>query len=92
MSKRGKEYTKHHILPTSQWWINNTDNIITIPDTEHRSIHNLFANQLIARQLITTLQISKKALKPEVIQWLIDTLTTKDIDDPYEWYKDECIR
>lgn len=92
MSKKGREYSKHHILPTSQWWANKECNIILIPDTEHRSIHNLYANYTIARQLIKTLEISEKALKPEVIQWLIDTLSTKDIDNPYERYKDECIR
>jgi hypothetical protein len=92
MSKRGKEYTKHHILPTSQWGANISKNIEVIPDVQHRAIHTLFANQLIARQLITTIDISSKALLPEVKEWLIEVLNSKDINNPSERYKEDCIR
>jgi hypothetical protein len=47
---------------------------------------------MIAEQLLTTVNISGKALREDVKQWLIDTLTSKDIHDPYEWYDDRVIR
>jgi len=47
---------------------------------------------MLAEQLITMVNISEKALKPEVKQWLLDTLNSKDIHNPEEWYKDECIK
>jgi len=47
---------------------------------------------MIAEQLITTVELSGKALKEDVRQWLLDTLTSKNIHDPYTWYKDECVR
>ena len=47
---------------------------------------------MLAEQLITMVNISEKALRPEVKQWLLDTLTSRDIHDPEEWYKDECIK
>ena len=47
---------------------------------------------MIAEQLITTVNISSKALREDVKQWLIDTLTSKDIYDPYEWYDPRVIK
>lgn len=92
MSKKGRDYSRHHLLPTSRWWANVSKNIEIIPDINHRAIHQLFANQMIAQQLITTINISSKALRPEIKEWLIEVLNSKDIDNPYEWYKQECIR
>ncbi|MBO7444445.1 MAG: hypothetical protein J6T10_19765 [Methanobrevibacter sp.] len=47
---------------------------------------------MIAEQLLTTVDISSKALREDVKQWLIDTLTSKDIFDPYEWYDPRVIK
>lgn len=94
MWKEKKEIpmSKHHLLPQSQWWANIPKNIELIRDVQHRAIHTLFENKLIAEQLLTTVDISSKALREDVKQWLIDTLTSKDIYDPYEWYKNDCIK
>lgn len=91
MSKKGKEYSRHHLLPTSRSWSNISKNIEVIPDINHRAIHQLFANQMIAEQLITTINISSKALRQDVKQWLLEVLNSKEIDNPYERYKEECI-
>lgn len=87
-----KELSKHHLLPQSRGGVNERRNIELIKDTQHRAIHTLFANQLIAEQLLTTVDISAKALREDVKQWLIDTLTSKDIHDPHEWYDERIIR
>jgi len=92
MAKREIEMSKHHLLPQSQWWANIARNIELIRDTQHRAIHTLFENKMIAEQLLTTVDISAKALREDVKQWLIDTLTSKDIYDPYEWYRNDCIK
>ena len=84
--------SKHHLLPTSQGWANIARNIEIIRDVNHRAIHTLFENKMIAEQLITTVNISSKALREDVKQWLLDVLTSKDINDPYEWYRDDCIK
>lgn len=86
--KKEKKYSHHHILPRSQWGTNEDENIILLSETTHRAIHTLFANKLIAEQLITTLDISKQAMRPEVTQRLLDTLTAHDINDLDFWYKD----
>jgi hypothetical protein len=52
----------------------------------------LFSNQMIAEQLITTIWLSEKALREDIRRWLLDTLTSKDIEDPYVRYKNDCIR
>lgn len=85
--KKEKKYSHHHILPRSQLGTNEDENIILLPETTHRAIHTLFANKLIAEQLITTLDISKQAMRPEVTQRLLDTLTAHDINDLDFWYK-----
>lgn len=54
--------------------------------TTHSALHTLFQNQLIAEQLITTVNLSSKALKPEVVERLLETLTAHDARDIDFWY------
>ena len=49
------------------------------------------ANQTIAEQLITTVNLSETALREDVKQRLLETLSQRDINDPYEWYDDKVI-
>lgn len=67
-------------------------NLELMKNTTHRAIHTLFANQMIAEQLITTVGLSEKALREDVRERLLETLTSKNILDPYERYKNDCIR
>lgn len=94
MSKEKKEIlmSKHHLLPQSQWWANIPKNIELIREVQHRAIHTLFENKMIAEQLITTVNISSKALRKDVQEWLLDVLTSKDINDPYERYDERVIK
>ena len=88
MIKRGNNTSVHHIVPRSKWGVNDSQNLLELKDTKHRALHTLFDNKLIAQQLLTTLDISKKALKPEVLQRLVDTLTSHDPNDLDFWYKE----
>lgn len=87
-----EKYSKHHILPRSRRGSNEPCNLEMIKDNRHRAIHTLFQNQLIAEQLITTVNLSAKALREDVREWLLETLDKKNIHDPFERYKDEAIR
>lgn len=84
--------SKHHLLPQSQWGANIERNIELIRDVNHRAIHTLFQNKMIAEQLLTTVDISSKALRSDVKEWLIEVLTSKDINDPYERYDPRVIK
>lgn len=93
------KYSDHHLLcqhpdtDTTYTWSSHPHNIIRIVDTTHRALHTLFVNKMIADQLLTCVDISSKALLPEVKNWLVDTLTnTLDPKDPTLRYKDECIK
>lgn len=66
-------------------------NLETIRDTQHRAIHTLFQNKMIAQQLLTTVSLSEKALRDDVRERLIETLTSKNILDPYVRYKKDAI-
>lgn len=90
--RKSVSMSRHHLLPTSQWWANIARNIEVIRDVNHRAIHTLFENKMIAEQLITTVNISSKALREDVKQWLLETLNSRDIYDPYERYDDRVIR
>lgn len=92
MPKLENQYSLHHILPKSRGGSGDENNLEYLKNTKHRAIHTLFENRMIAEQLLTTIDISAKALREDVRRWLIDTLSSKDITDPYEWYKDECIK
>lgn len=89
MSKRDNQTSIHHIVPRSREWSSSDENLIELRNTTHRAIHTLFANQLLAEQLITTVNLSKKALRPEVREWLLETLTAHDPSDLDFWYKDK---
>lgn len=84
-------YSNHHILPRSRHGASNSTNIELIRDTQHRAIHTLFENKMIAEQLIRTVEISEKALRDDVRQRLLETLTSRNIYDPYERYKHNVI-
>lgn len=90
-SKKDRKISSHHILPKSRWGKNCDQNIEVIRHNLHQSFHTLFANQMIAEQLITTVNISEKALREDVKQWLLETLSSRDINDPYEWYDESVI-
>ena len=84
--------TTHHIVCKSRWGSNEKQNRLELPITTHRALHTLFYNQLLAEQLITTVNISSKALRPEVKERLLETLTAHDAEDLEFWYKPECFK
>lgn len=75
-------------MPRSRGWTNEEDNILRIKEQPHQAIHILHINKLIAEQLIKTIELSEKAMRPEVVQRLIETLTAHDPNDLDYWYKD----
>lgn len=86
------QYSKHHILPKSRFWSSEPVNMEILKNTTHRALHTLFQNQMIAEQLITTVELSEKALREDIREWLLETLSSRNIHDPYEWYKNDCIK
>lgn len=88
MIKKWHNTSIHHVIPRSKGWNNENKNLLELKDTKHRALHTLFENKLIAQQLLTTLDISKKAMRPEVLEWLVETLTAHDPEDLDFWYKE----
>ena len=39
-----------------------------------------------------TLDFSEKAMRPEVVKWLRETLSQLDPTDPHDWYIDDVIK
>lgn len=91
MWKLENAYSVHHILPRSQHGNNDSMNLEYLRNTTHRAIHTLFENKMIAEQLIRTVELSEKALREDVRKRLIETLTSRNICDPYERYNDKVI-
>lgn len=92
MWKVESQYSIHHILPRSQHGTSENCNTELLRNTQHRALHTLFDNKMIAEQLIRTVELSEKALREDVRNWLLETLTSKNIYDPYERYIDRAIR
>ena len=88
MTKKDFKTSVHHLVCKSRWGKNDEDNLVTLRHNYHQAIHTLFANQLLAEQLITTVNLSEKALRPEIRAWLIETLTAHDPEDLDFRYKD----
>ena len=88
MGKKENRTSVHHLVCKSRWGRNDEDNMVTLKHNYHQAIHTLFANQLLAEQLITTVNLSEKALRPEVREWLLETLTAHDPEDLDFRYKD----
>lgn len=90
--KREIKYNSHHICPSSRGWITNDVNCEMIKATTHAAIHTLFSNEIFPEQIIRLANLNWKALKPEIVQELIETLQARDIHNPEERYKEECLR
>lgn len=96
MSK--EKLTTHHLLcqnpdtNTTIKWSNHPTNLIKLTDKYHSALHTVLANKMIADQMLTCVDISRKALLPEVVTWLVETLTALDPKDPTLWYKPECFK
>ena len=88
MWKRNNIRTTHHIVPRHEWGTNNEENLIRLQEKPHQALHILHQTRLIAEQLIHTVELSQKAMRPEVVEWLVDTLTAHDPRDLDFWYKD----
>lgn len=92
------KYTDHHILCRHPYWTklewsSHPHNIIRLTEVQHQAQHALYQNFMLANQLLTCVELSSKALLPEVKDWLVDTLTnTIDPYNPELWYKPECIK
>lgn len=91
--------SNHHLLcqhpdtDTTYQGSNHPHNLIRIKQNYHDAIHTLFVNKMIADQMLTCVDISEKALLPEVRSWLVEVLTqTLDPKDPTLRYKEECIK
>ena len=90
--------TTHHLLcqnpdtDTTIKWSSEKTNIVKRPWTFHSAWHTVFINKMIADQLLTCVDLSRKALLPEVRNWLVETLTSLDPKDPELWYKQECFK
>ena len=63
-----------------------------IRKTTHSAIHTLFANEIFPEQIIRLANLSSKALRPEIVSELMEILQARDIHNPEEWYKDDCLR
>lgn len=92
MGKIEKHMSLHHILPRSRGWWSVEENLELIRDTTHRAIHTLFANQMIGEQLITMVWLNERALRDDVKNWLLETFTSLDVEDPYLRYKRPVIK
>jgi ATP sulfurylase len=88
MWKRNNIRTTHHIVPRHEWGTNDEENLIRLQEKPHQALHILHQTRLIAEQLIHTVELSQKAMRPEVVEWLVDTLTAHDPRDLDFWYKD----
>lgn len=77
-------HDRHHILPTSIWWVNESENIIMIRQTTHRALHTVFGNGWPKEQQDQMLRINRKILADEIVNRIEELL---DIDTKF-WYKD----
>lgn len=87
----GKEYSMHHWCPRSRHGQTNDINCEMIKDGTHQSIHQVFSNDIFPEQIVRLTNMTSKALKAEVVKEIMDLFEYKDIHNPEEWYKDECI-
>jgi hypothetical protein len=63
-------FNKHHLIPTSKWWLNVEDNILKIPVQIHNAIHLLFQNKRPDEQIKQLLKLNSDVLT-EDFKWRI---------------------
>lgn len=79
-----KFYDRHHILPKSKNWSNNSNNLVSIDKRKHNALHMLFDNRTPAEQIERILDLSSTALTKEVKSDIVKILNNKELD---YWYK-----
>ena len=88
MWKRNNIRTTHHIVARHEGWTNDEDNLLRIKERPHQAIHILYETKLIAEQLIHTVELSEKAMRPEVVKKLLEVFNEHDPRDLNYRYKD----
>lgn len=89
--RREKKYNLHHRLCKSRGWDTNDTNCEMIKVTTHDAIHTLFSNEIFPEQILRLTNLTSRVLQPEIVKEILDVLKYRDIHNPEERYKDECI-
>lgn len=82
----------HHRCPRSRHGQTNDINCEMLKDKTHQAIHQVFSNDIFPEQIIRLTNMTSKALKAEVVQEIMELFRDRDIHNPDDWYKDECLR
>ena len=80
--------TTHHIVPRHEGWTSEDDNLLRLKEKPHQALHILHETRLVAEQLLHTIELNEKAMRPEVVKWLVETITQEDPRDLNFRYKD----
>lgn len=86
-----KEYNMHHWCPRSRHGQTNDINCEMIKVNTHDAIHQIFSNDIFPEQIIRLTNMTSKALRTDVVRDIMEVLQYRDIHNPEEWYKEECI-
>ena len=89
--EREVKYNLHHICPSSRGGMTNDINCEMIKQTTHSAIHTLFSNEIFPEMIMRLTNLNWKALKPEVVKEIAEVLQERDIHNPEEWYKEDCL-
>lgn len=88
MWRKGNLWTTHHIVPRYEWGTNDEDNLLRMKLWPHQALHILHVTRLIGEQLIHTVELSEKAMRPEVVKQLLEVFNEHDPRDLNYRYKD----
>lgn len=58
-----EKMTRHHLLCSSRWGSNDSDNIKMLKSRIHRNWHQIFVNDVVSEQIRRILQMNESALQ-----------------------------
>lgn len=78
-----KNWSKHHICPTSRGGQNVSGNVVRLTNNVHIAIHQVFANQLPHEQFSRLVGINESALTAD-FRKRVEELVNSDLEYVYE--------
>ena len=69
-----KEINRHHLIPSSKWWLTTPNNLKDLEVKEHTRLHAFFGNDTPVEQICRVLLLNEKIFTEHFKQDLMDTL------------------
>ena len=85
-----KEFNKHHLIPSSKWWLSNKENLLRIWVKEHARRHAWCGNdtpvEALCRVLLRNEKIWTDEFKADLLAVLDNYINNYYVKKSHDWF------